>query len=191
VRLPALILVALAIGCPAANHASEGDGLAPCMGAGDCDEYSTCSDGLCEHLCDATQVGGPEGCSTNWSCLPMSATDSTAGDITVCVPHCNPLLPFTSDAAHQGCGANQRCDATSSVNATFCYQPAGNGTLGTACKSDHDCAPGYACAGSPGTCEQYCRVTDSPSDCTAPLVCSGFTDKLYDGAEEIGACLAP
>jgi hypothetical protein len=187
VRSLAFVFVAFASGCPAAGHASQGDGLVAC---GDCDEYSTCSDGLCEHFCDATPVGGPQGCPTNWSCLPLSATNNTTQDITVCVPHCNPLLTFTSDAAHQGCGEHQRCDAASAVNATFCAQPAGPGTLGLSCQSNQDCVPGYTCA-SQGTCQQYCRVTDSPSDCTAPLTCTGFTNKLFDDAEEIGACLAP
>jgi hypothetical protein len=191
VRSLAFVFVALASGCSASNHPSEGDGLAPCNGAGECDEYSTCSDGLCEHLCDATPDGGPQGCPTNWSCLPMSATDATAGDLTVCVPHCNPLLPFTSDATHQGCGSNQRCDATSTVNATFCDQPAGTGSLGASCQSSDDCVAGYACAASHGTCQPYCRVADVPSDCTAPLVCNAFMNELYDGTEEIGVCLAP
>jgi hypothetical protein len=96
---------------------------------------------------------------------------------------------YSSDATHQACNADQRCDPVSgALHATFCSAPAGAGTQGSPCATDADCVANYGCvtpAGQSPECEQYCQV--GAPDCTVGA-CTSFASPEFDGAQEIGVC---
>jgi hypothetical protein len=69
------------------------------------------------------------------------------------------------------------CLPDTTTQATYCGV-AGSGNQGTNCSSDLDCAPGYGCMMTTGTCAHWCRPTTT---CPTGTTCQNNPMVTYNG----------
>jgi hypothetical protein len=93
----------------------------------------------------------------------VDAPDGSLGCFLANSGSCRGLCP--------GNAANCGCLPDPTTQTTYCGL-VGSGRQGTNCSTDLDCAPGYGCLMSMGTCAHWCRMgsTMCPSTVTSPVM---------------------
>ena len=176
--------------CAAAGTTAPG---ATCTGVSSCAPGSTCLNvatsgpaaNMCSRFCDVDSdcAGG--------LCI-YTINDGAGGAIpgvTVCTTPCDPI-------AQTGCPSSTSCQIfRESMGAmryfADCSSPTGILGQGASCTTQADCAAGFACAGTPGTCLRWCDnpgVAGPASGCPGGLSCFGFTTPIRIGATTYGVC---
>ena len=91
-------------------------------------------------------------------------------DLYVCdEPQCNPMVLDGT-----ACGnSTQTCYPTQDMlGLAFCHESSGDGTQGTPCATDHECARGHVCRTSPGSTVQQCHpLCITNADCDSNITC--------------------
>jgi hypothetical protein len=179
--LPAAALALLA-GC--SSGATTGGYVAPAPGDGGpgtvySPEASTLepSDAALEAMSAATAYQGNPLCNASQAtsccypdaldlCMPTACTpadagtnDAGGGGYSQVAYGCH-LAPAPAAAASAGDATTAATPPGVAAVAPACM-PAGLGLDGASCDESADCAPGYECVGSPGTCRHYCCAGNS------------------------------
>jgi len=139
---------------------------------------------VCTQMCHTdAQCDAPNGSRCIGSLID-SGTGEEIQNINICSNACDPI-------GQTGCTAGLRCIAGGMTGGdiTDCAEP-GTRAFGATCSSTTDCVAGGICVddGTDMLCRRMCEV-DTTDHCMGTPVCTGFTDPLLIGAEEIGACL--
>ncbi|RZO58222.1 MAG: hypothetical protein EVA89_19740 [Sandaracinaceae bacterium] len=200
-------LVATQCGCPSGQGCYLNGGTRLCATAGSagegasCSGVSSCTPGLicinissgatavnqCNRFCDsdADCVGGGSLCTYTLN----DGMGGTVPGVRVCSKACDPV-------ARTGCRSGAAChifrESMGAMRAFLdCAAPVGFGTQGASCTDNGDCASGYACAGTPGTCLRYCDsagTIGTAGGCRSSEACYGFATPLIVAGTEYGVC---
>lgn len=178
--------------CATAGTAGEG---ASCSGVSSCSPGMICIDvgrtatplNQCNRFCDSDAD-----CVGTGSLCTYTLNDGMGGTVPgvrVCSKACDPV-------GRTGCRSGAAChifrESMGAMRYFFdCAGPVGLGTQGASCTDLTDCASGYACAGTPGTCLRYCDsvgTIGTTGGCRSSEACYGFTTPLIVGGTEYGVC---
>jgi len=148
------------VGCPFSASPKPGDPGAPCKIAADCDS------GLC--------VEGPDGklctmkctncCPGGWQCTQFGDVDP----VFACLPKSLRLC--------QPCTADKDCATVG--DAGLCLDYGADGRFcGSACASDAECPPNYACKAAQGVqgASKQCVRTAGQCSCSAKAIAEGMS----------------
>jgi hypothetical protein len=142
-----------------------------------------CVDGSCRLPCvtsvDCAALGDAVDCTVG------AALDGSGVGACNYQLYCDPAHPQQPRPGAQACPAGSGCRPSES-GASECQPQPGGATLGNACVSDLNCAPGYFCGGS-GTCRRHCL---DDGDCPGE-VCSAFAPARRAGDLAVGFCASP
>jgi hypothetical protein len=166
-----------------------------------CTGVSSCASGLicinvgsgatpvneCHRFCDTDSD-----CVGTGSLCAYTLNDGTGGTVPgvrVCSRSCSPV-------AQTGCAPGTAChifrESMGAMRYFFdCAGPVGTGGRGASCAAVSDCRAGFACVGTPGTCQKYCAMPGmigAAGGCSSGEACYGFTTPLRVGATEYGVC---
>jgi hypothetical protein len=118
-------------------------------------------------------------CRTDGDCAGAGCTIAITGSSANA---CGEAVSACTLVPQGGCPLGTACFVVEARGDTGCHV-AGSGGLGTACASDYDCLPGFACFQSPSGCQRLCR-TGVSSDCDGGS-CSAVTGWTGD----VGICV--
>lgn len=200
-------LVTPQCGCPGGQSCYSSGATRLCSATGAstegtaCTGVSSCAAGLiCINVSSGTTAVNEchRFCDTDSDCIGTGSIcaytlDDGAGGtvpgVRVCSRSCSPT-------AQTGCAPGTACNIfreTAGAMRYFfdCAAPVGTGGIGASCTSPANCRAGFACVGTPGTCQRYCAspgLIGTAGGCSSGEACYGFTTPLIVGTTEYGVC---
>ncbi len=156
--------------CTEDAMSASGTNYGDCGDADECPVGAACINSACMPYCD--QDTHPDCPGVGVCVFTLTGTEyNLCGILDACT-----IYPDSCANASEGCYPY----ADTTVCAT-----AGTLTVGDACASVNECAPGTMCI-LDSTCHKVCEVANGDADCESPQTqCVGFTDSAY------GYCKAP